>query len=61
MDGAGLVSYLRQNPRTASIPIILTTSETSEEKLNAIRRLGAIVCDKSFPESVARSVIDRIA
>jgi serine/threonine protein kinase len=58
MDGRGLVGYLKQNPSTAAIPIIMVTSEDDPGKLEAVRRLGvAAVCDKSFPPEVVRKVL----
>jgi two-component system chemotaxis response regulator CheY len=61
MDGRGLVGYLRQNPATASAPIIMVTTETDPAKLDAVRQLGVTVCDKSFPPGVVRGVLDKIA
>jgi two-component system chemotaxis response regulator CheY len=61
MDGQGLVSYLKQNPATASIPIIMVTTEEDPRKLDAVRELGvAAVCDKSFPPEVAQKIIDQL-
>ena len=61
MDGLGLVGYLKQNPLTASVPIIMVTTETDPAKLEAVRRLGvAAVCDKSFPAAIVRMIIDEL-
>jgi serine/threonine protein kinase/CheY-like chemotaxis protein len=61
MDGQGLVGFLKQNPSTKSVPIIMITTETDPAKLEAVRRLGvAAICDKSFPVDVVRSIIDRL-
>jgi two-component system chemotaxis sensor kinase CheA len=38
MDGRGLVGYLKQNPATASIPIIMVTTEQDPGKLDAVRQ-----------------------
>jgi serine/threonine protein kinase len=57
MDGRGLVGYLKQNPATATVPIIMVTTETDPTKLEAVRQLGAVVCDKSFPADVVRRII----
>jgi serine/threonine protein kinase len=57
MDGRGLVGYLKQNPATAAVPIIMVTTETDPDKLDAVRKLGVVVCDKSFPADVVRRVI----
>jgi len=59
MDGRGLVGYLKQNPATAPVPIIMVTTETDPAKLEAVRRLGvAAVCDKSFQPEIVRKIID---
>ncbi len=61
MDGAALVGYLKQNPATAAVPIVMVTTETDPAKLEAVRRLGvAAVCDKSFRPEAVRDVIDRL-
>jgi serine/threonine protein kinase/DNA-binding NarL/FixJ family response regulator len=61
MDGRGLVGYLKQNPATAPVPILMVTTETDPAKLEEVRRLGvAAVCDKSFPPEVAEKIIDQL-
>src|SRR5262249_10880653 len=61
MDGRGLVGYLKENPATAGVPIIMVTTETDPAKLAAVRRLGvAAVCDKSFPADVVRRVLEQV-
>ena len=60
MDGRALVGYLKQNPATASIPIIMVTTEKDPSKLEAVRQLGVAVCDKSFPTEIARKIIDQL-
>jgi CheY-like chemotaxis protein/tRNA A-37 threonylcarbamoyl transferase component Bud32 len=61
MDGRGFIGYLKLNPATASIPIIMVTTEDDPAKLEEIRRLGvSAICDKSFPADVVRSVVDQL-
>jgi CheY-like chemotaxis protein len=61
MDGGSLIAYLKQNPATAAVPIILVTTEHDPAKLEAVRQLGvAAVCDKSFPAETVRRVVDRL-
>jgi serine/threonine protein kinase len=61
MDGRSLVAYLKQNPATAAVPIIMVTTEMDTAKLEAVRQLGvAAVCDKSFSAETVRKVIDRL-
>lgn len=59
MDGQGLVGYLRQNPTSAQVPIILITTETDPAKLDAMRQLGVTaICDKSFKPEAVKGVLD---
>ena len=61
MDGRGLVGYLKQNPATATVPIIMVTTETDPANLEAVRQLGvAAVCEKSFPPEVVGNIIDQL-
>jgi two-component system chemotaxis response regulator CheY len=60
MDGRGLIGYVKQNPATAGVPIIMVTTETDPAKLAAVRKLGATVCNKSFPADMVRSIIDQL-
>jgi serine/threonine protein kinase len=60
MDGGSLVAFLKQNPATATIPIIMVTTEKDPAKLEAVRQLGvAAICDKTFPAETVRLVLDR--
>lgn len=53
MDGRALVSYLRQNPATATVPIVMFTTETDPKILDPVRRLGVLaIVEKAFPASV---------
>jgi serine/threonine protein kinase len=53
MDGRALVSYLKQNPATSTIPIVMVTTETEPRILDPVRRLGVVaILEKSFPASV---------
>jgi two-component system, chemotaxis family, chemotaxis protein CheY len=60
MDGAGLTAYLKQNPATASVPVIMVTTETNPAKLDAVRKLGAVLCEKSFAPETVRTVLERL-
>jgi serine/threonine-protein kinase len=62
MDGRGLVGYLKQNPQTAAIPIVMVTTEQDPAKLDAVRQLGVTaICDKSFPADLVRRILDQLA
>jgi serine/threonine protein kinase len=61
MDGRGLVGYLKQNPSTSSVPIVMVTTEQDPAKLEEVRQLGvAAVCDKSFPPEIVGKIIDQL-
>jgi CheY-like chemotaxis protein len=61
MDGRGLVAFLKQDPSTAAIPIIMVTTEEDPAKLQEVRQLGvAAVCEKSFPPEVVRGILGRL-
>ena len=61
MDGRALVSYFKQNPATANIPIIMVTTESEPRVLDPVRRLGvtAIVA-KNFPAEVVGPILDSL-
>jgi len=61
MDGRALVSYLKQNPPTAAIPIVMVTTETDPRVLDPVRKLGVIaVVEKAFPASVVGPLLDSL-
>jgi two-component system chemotaxis response regulator CheY len=60
MDGRGLIAFLKENPATASVPIIMVTTETDPHKLEAVRRLGVTICDKVFQREAVRKIIERL-
>ena len=61
MDGRALVSYLKQNPATAAIPIVMVTTETEPRVLDPVRKLGVVaVVEKAFPASVVGPLLDSL-
>lgn len=60
MDGAALVGYLRQNPATASVPVVMVTTETDPARLAAVQRHGVAICPKSFAPEAVRPLIERL-
>ena len=61
MDGYALVSYLKQTPATATIPIVMVTTETSPAILDPVRKLGVVaVLDKGFAPATVKEVIDQV-
>lgn len=58
MDGRAMVSYFKQNLATASIPIIMVTTEADSNLLESVRRLGVVaIIDKTFAPEVVEPVI----
>lgn len=60
LDGRGLITFLKENPATASVPIIMVTTETDPGKLQAVRQLGVTICDKSFQRDVIQKILEQI-
>jgi len=61
MDGRALVSYLKHNPATAAIPIIMVTTETEPRVLDPVRKLGvAAIVEKAFPANVVGPLLDTL-
>jgi serine/threonine protein kinase/DNA-binding response OmpR family regulator len=61
MDGHALVSYLKNTPATASIPVIMVTTETDPKLLDPVRKLGVTaIINKSFPADVVRQTVDSL-
>ncbi len=61
MDGRNLIAYLKQSPETAALPILMVTTETDPEKLEAVRALGVqVICDKQLPPEVVRNILEQL-
>ncbi len=61
MDGRALVSYFKQNPRTAPLPIVMVTTETDPRKLDEVRQLGVVaILEKSFARGVVGPLLDKL-
>jgi two-component system chemotaxis response regulator CheY len=61
MDGRALVSYLKQNPATSEIPILMVTTETEPRVLDPVRKLGVVaIIEKAFPVAVVGPLLDSI-
>ena len=61
LDGRGLIDFIRHRSAVPSVPIIVVTTETDPNKLEAVRRLGVTaICDKSFKPEVVRGVLGKL-
>jgi two-component system chemotaxis response regulator CheY len=41
MDGEGLLTQLKQDPALASIPVVVVSTDSTEQRVGALLRLGA--------------------
>ena len=61
MDGRALVSYMKQHPATAAIPIVMVTTETDPQRLESVRQLGVVaIIEKAFPASIVGPLLDSL-
>ncbi len=62
MDGRELSEYIRFNPATTHIPIIMVTSESSESAhMSNIQQTGVnALCDKPFEAEEVRGILARL-
>ncbi|MDH2436492.1 response regulator [Pokkaliibacter sp. MBI-7] len=58
MDGAELISGMREDPQLSHIPVLMITSEQSQSRLSAIRQAGVdAICDKPFDVNEMRRLL----
>ncbi len=61
LDGHALVSYLKQTPSTASVPIVMVTTETDSKILDRVRQLGVdAIFPKAFPKEEVGALVNRL-
>ena len=61
VNGQELIEHVRQTPMLADTPVLLVTTESAPDKLQALRRAGAsAIIDKSFRADKVRAVLDPI-
>lgn len=59
MNGLALIEALRSRPPLRDMPILVVTSDGSEEHMAAVKAFGAAILHKPFaPESLLKAVID---
>jgi two-component system chemotaxis response regulator CheY len=60
LDGRGLVEFIRRYGPTASVPVVVVTTETNAARLEALRQLGvSAICGKDPPPDVIRRALGR--
>lgn len=57
MDGEEMLRRIRGQPETASLPVIVVSTEGSEARLAALQELGASIVHKPFAPETLRDVI----
>lgn len=61
MNGSALISYLKQNPKTRQVPIVMVTTETNPELIREVQDLGVeAVFGKSFSVDEVRPLMQRL-
>jgi two-component system chemotaxis response regulator CheY len=60
MNGEEMLRRLRATPETASLPVIVVSTEGSETRLAALHELGAAVVRKPFAPETLRDTIIRV-
>lgn len=61
MDGRALVEHIRGSSWQNSVPILMVTSETDEQRLAAVHALGVVgVCDKPFEPAMVKQLLQQL-
>lgn len=61
MDGAALVTYIRQHSWQKSVPVLMVTSESNQSRLAAVEAAGVSgILDKPFEPMVVRKLLARV-
>ncbi|WP_035055935.1 response regulator [Andreprevotia chitinilytica] len=58
MDGRELTDYIRKHSHQSTIPVLMVSSESNEERLAAVHEAGvSAICDKPFDTEHVRSLL----
>ncbi len=58
MDGRQLVEYIRNKSNQSSIPILMVSSESDENRIAAVQQAGvSAICDKPFETNTVRQLL----
>ena len=58
LNGEELVIQIRAEPKTASLPVVMVSTEGSVERIDRLKRLGAAFIRKPFgPEALLDAII----
>ncbi|MCB1791433.1 MAG: response regulator [Gammaproteobacteria bacterium] len=58
MDGSELIDHIRKDSASATLPVLMVTSEENENRLAAVQQSGvAAICDKPFEPAHIRGLV----
>lgn len=61
MDGRALVEYIRSQSWQRSVPVLMVTSESNNERLAGIEEFGIVgICDKPFDPGVVKKLLGKL-
>ena len=61
MDGQELVDHIRSKSSQASVPVLMVTSESNDNRLAAVQKAGvSAICDKPFGAETVRDLVQQI-
>lgn len=61
MDGRELVDEIRNNSVQSSVPILMFTSESNQNRLAAVQQAGvSAICDKPYEFETIRSLVQKM-
>jgi two-component system, chemotaxis family, chemotaxis protein CheY len=59
MDGEEMIDRMRGNPETAATPVIVVSTESSDTRIDALKRKGATFVHKPFtPEQLRETIVE---
>ncbi|MEW9899760.1 response regulator [Chitinivorax sp. PXF-14] len=61
MDGQALTEYIRGQSGQSSVPILMVSSESNQQRLAAVEQAGvSAICDKPFDPRIVRDLIAKM-
>lgn len=60
MDGMEMLDRVRSNPETRDIPVLIVSTESNEQRIDSIYKLGAKFVHKPFTPELLKDEISRL-
>jgi two-component system chemotaxis response regulator CheY len=61
MDGKELIDHIRTTSTQSSLPVLMVTSESNQNRLAAVQQSGvSAICDKPFEPAMVRQLVRKI-